>query len=197
MKGEQLAALFIVFLIGYFAMFVIKYLGFKKNNKQLGKMIYKAPAGTKNTDFLQQLLYLVLIIAGIIIIDLLKLLNATIFFYGIGLIGVYFGFATYSLFMCVLGGRGMYEHGVRSMTGALLYENMKSYSIHTRKKNKGLSLKIEPASGMFNSTQIMFIDFDDKEEVDRIARLNVGKERGKSAYSYTTPRKKKRGKRRK
>lgn len=194
----QMGALLVVFMIGYFGMLAIKLGGYIKNNKKLGKMVYEAPKGLENTDFKQQLLYLILIIAGILILDFLHFLNETLFFYLIGIIGVYFGFATYSLFMCVLGGRGMYERGVRTMTGALTYDNMDSYEIEQRKKHKGLSVKYKPKSGFLNATQIMFIDYDDKDEINRISRLNVGKEKGKSAYAYApTPNKKKRGKRKK
>ncbi|EDS73442.1 hypothetical protein [Anaerofustis stercorihominis] len=194
----QMTALLIVFMIGYFGMLAIKLGGFVKNNKKLGEMIYAAPKGLQNTDFAWQLLYLGLIIAGILILDFMHFLNETIFFYLIGLIGVYFGFATYSLFMCVLGGRGMYEWGVRTMTGALTYDKMESYEIEQRKKQKGLSVKYKPKSGFLNATQIMFIDYEDNDEINRISRLNVGKEKGKSAYAYAPkPNKKKRGKRKK
>ena len=167
--NTQTAALLVVFLIGYLGVLGIKLGG-----------------------------YLVLVIAGIIVLDLLHLLNATLFFYLIGIVGVYFGFATYSLFMCIMGGRGMYEWGVRTMTGALTYDNMEDYEIDQRKKNKGLSIKFKPKSGIFNATQIMFINYDDNDEINKIARVNVGRENGKSAYSYAPkPKKKKRGKKRK
>jgi len=196
--NTAVVAMMMLFFFGYFGMLLLKLWGFSKNSKKLGKQIYAAPSGLKNTDFFKQVLYIVLIIAGILIIDLLGFLNATVFFYLIGLIGVYFGFATYSLFVCLIGGRGMYEHGVKSMTGSLTYDKMKSYNIDQRKNEKGLVVTYMPKSGFLNSTQLMFIDYDDKDEIDRISKINVGKEDGKSAYSYAPkPNKKKRGKRRK
>ena len=148
----QLAASLVIFCIGYFGMLAIKIIGFSKNNKKLGKMVYAAPKGLGNTDFKWQVLYFVLVIAAILIIDILGFLNATIFFYCMGLIGVYFGFATYSIFMCILGGRGLYQYGVRSMTGALVYEKIDSYEILQRKQHKGLSLKVKPKSEILNAT---------------------------------------------
>ncbi|MCO8193391.1 DUF5673 domain-containing protein [Anaerofustis sp. NSJ-163] len=193
----QMAASLVIFFIGYFGMLAIKVWGFSKNNKKLGKMVYAAPKGLGNTDFKWQLLYVVIIIAAILILDMLKILNATIFFYCMGLIGVYFGFATYSLFMCILGGRGLYEYGIRTMTGALVYEKIDSYAVEHRKNHKGLSIKAKPKSGIFNATQIMFIDYDDRENMEKILRANVGV-KGKAAHYYgVTPNKKKRGKRRK
>ena len=57
----QMSALLVVFMIGYFGMLAIKLGGYIKNNKKLGKMVYEAPKGLENTDFKQQLLYLILI----------------------------------------------------------------------------------------------------------------------------------------
>lgn len=193
----QLAASLVIFCIGYFGMLAIKIIGFSKNNKKLGKMVYAAPKGLGNTDFKWQVLYFVLVIAAILIIDILGFLNATIFFYCMGLIGVYFGFATYSIFMCILGGRGLYQYGVRSMTGALVYEKIDSYEILQRKQHKGLSLKVKSKSGMLNATQIMFLDYEDKDDVDKILRVNVGVKGKPANYYGVRPNKKKRGKRRK
>lgn len=193
----QLAASLVIFCIGYFGMLLIKIGIFRKNNKKLGKMIYAAPKGLQNTDFTWQVLYAVVIIAAILILDIFGILNPTLFFYCMGLIGVYLGFATYSIFMCILGGRGLYQHGIRSMTGALVYENIDSYEVLTRKNRKGLSLKAKAKAGTFNATQIMFLDYDNREDVEKILRVNVGV-KGKSANYYgVRPNKKKRGKRRK
>ncbi len=193
----QLAASLVIFCIGYFGMLLIKIGIFRKNNKKLGKMIYAAPKGLQNTDFKWQLLYAVVIIAAILLLDIFGILNPTLFFYCMGLIGVYLGFATYSLFMCILGGRGFYQYGIRSMSGALMYENIDSYEMLPRKNRKGLSLKVKPKSGTFNSTQIMFLDYDNREDVEKLLRVNMGGQNRPANYYGVRPNKKKRGKRRK
>lgn len=193
----QAASALVIFFVGYIAMLAIKIIGFTKNNKKLGKMIYAAPKGLNNTDFKWQVLYVVLVVIAILVLDMLNILNATLFFYCMGLIGVYFGFATYSIFMCILGGRGIYEYGIRTMTGALTFENISSYDIVHRKKNKGLSLNAKPASGLFNSTQIMFLDFENRDDVDKLLKTHIGSSHKAAAYYGVRPNKKKRGKRRK
>ena len=163
-----------IFFLGYFGMLAIKYMGFSKNNANLGKMVYKAPQGIQNTDFFQQLMYVGAIMAGIVVLSVLKLLNPTLLFYLIGIVGVYFGFATYSILMCLLGGRGMYEWGVRSMSGALLYENMDKFEMNYNPKKRNYAVKFTPKKGLMNSAQIMFIDSEDTKEVERLANRYVG-----------------------
>lgn len=184
-----------LFLFGFALILFIRLFGFYSNKKKLGKMVYKTARGLKNTDFYKQLLYLALVIAGVFLIDILNLLNETLFYYMIGIVGVYFGFATYALFMCVLNRRGLYEWGIQSMSGALLYKNIKSYDIKQREGNKGLVATFKPAGGFFNSTQIMFVDYDDEKELNRILRHNIGTENKQSSYG-SAHKKKKRNKKR-
>ena len=184
-----------IFFLGYFGMLAIKYMGFSKNNANLGKMVYKAPQGIQNTDFFQQLMYVGAIMAGIVVLSVLKLLNPTLLFYLIGIVGVYFGFATYSILMCLLGGRGMYEWGVRSMSGALLYENMDKFEMNYNPKKRNYAVKFTPKKGLMNSAQIMFIDSEDTKEVERLANRYVGGTDTKAGY-YGTKKKKKKSKKR-
>lgn len=195
MNGNSVAFL-VIFFIGYIGMLAIKYIGFKRNNEKLGKIIYAAPKGIANTDFIQQVMYVAIILAGMIALSIFNLLNPTLLFYLIGIVGVYFGFATYSIFMCLLGGRGMYEWGVRSMSGALTYDNMESYEMRYNPKKHNYSLKFTPKSGLFNSAQIMFIDSEDTKEVERLANRYVGGADAKAGY-YGTKKKKKKSKKRK
>ena len=184
-----------IFFLGYFGMLAIKYIGFSKNNAELGRMVYAAPKGIQNTDFFQQLMYVGVILAGIIALSVFKLLNPTLLFYLIGVVGVYFGFATYSIFMCLLGGRGMYEWGVRSMSGALRYENMDKFEMNYNPKKRNYAVKFTPKKGLMNSTQIMFIDSEDTKEVERLAQRYVGGADTRAAY-YGTKKKKKKSKKR-
>lgn len=193
--NAQSISFIVIFFIGYFGMLAIKYAGFSMNNKKLGKIVYAAPKGIQNTDFFQQLIYLGAILAGLILLSVFRLLNSTLLFYLIGIVGVYFGFATYSIFMCLLGGRGMYEWGVRSMSGALVYENMEDYELKYNPKKHNYTLKFNPKRGIFNSAQIMFINNDDTKEVERLASRYVGGSDSKALY-YGTKKKKKKSKKR-
>ena len=195
MKADMIS-FFVIFLIGYFGMLILKYVGFKKNNEKLGKIIYEAPKGLANTDFTQQLMYLAIIVGALIVLSLLGFLNATLLYYLIGIVGVYFGFATYSIMMCMLGGRGMYEWGVRSMSGALTYENMEKYEMNYNHKKHNYALKFSPKKGILNATQIMYIDSDDTKEVERLAERYVGGADARAAY-YGTKKKKKKKKKKK
>ena len=194
--NAQTGAVIIIFLFGFVGMFAIKFHGFAKTSKKLGKIVYKTPTGVKYTDAGKLALYMICVIAGILILDFLGWLNATLFFYLCGVVGIFFGFESYSLLMCFLGGRGLYEYGVRSMTGALLYEDMESYQVFNRKGNKGLSFQYNSKGGMFNSTQILFADYDDRKEIDRISKVNVGgKQKRAASYAPRPNKKKKKSKR--
>lgn len=89
----------------------------------------------------------------------------------------------------------MYEWGVRSMSGALLYENMDKFEMNYNPKKRNYAVKFTPKKGLMNSAQIMFIDSEDTKEVERLANRYVGGADTKAGY-YGTKKKKKKSKKR-
>lgn len=169
----------LAFLLPFLSFFLLKYTGFNKKKKELGSIEIKTPGGIRNSDVLLQVLVFIILTAIISIAYLGKAMNDQGLFIMLIFMGVFFGFMCFTGFMASTQ-KGLYENGIVTMGGVILYSQIKDFSIRHRRKNKGLTLFIEKNGSTFLSgNDFVHIEFSQKTSVNQMIKKNTNKKAGK------------------